>query len=275
MSLSTYPELRASILAWLARPGDPLVDPAVPDFIALFEAEANRRLKHARAEKRAYMTVTGTAVVPLPGDFTEMRMVALSDGRELRYVPPTQLPGEGGETAFYTIVGTELLLGPGPNGTTTVYMTYQSGVPPLTDVSPVNWLLQAAPDLYLFGSLCMAEPYIGHDERLQIWVQAREAAFEAMRQADIKARWPGGLQIRLDGSPVGTAGHIGSGAMAVPAPAPPGALVSDAAPSNPTRGTLWWNSSDVPGTGGGQLYVWFIDPGGIGAWVAASNEPEA
>jgi hypothetical protein len=42
MALSTYTDLRTAVLGWLARPGDPLVAPAVPDMVRLFEAEANR-----------------------------------------------------------------------------------------------------------------------------------------------------------------------------------------------------------------------------------------
>jgi hypothetical protein len=261
MALDTYGALKTSILGWLARPGDPLVEPAVPDFVRLFEADANRRLKTAGAEKRVLATVTDTAVVPLPGDFMQMRMAAI-DGFALRYLPPDRLPGEGGTTNWYSIIGNEMILGPGPQGATTVAMTYQSGVPPLTDSNPSNWLLVSAPDLYLYGSLVAAEPYIGHDERIQLWAQARESGFEALRQADNKARWPGGLQIRLEGAG-GGAGNIGSGATVIPPVTPPGAIVSGSPPSNPAEGALWWDQND------GQLYIWYVDQ-----WVAASNEPE-
>jgi hypothetical protein len=60
--------------------------------------------------------------------------------------------------------------------------------------------------LYLFGSLVEAELYIGHDERIQMWLGRREAAFESIQQADNKARWPGGLQIRVDWGPTTTSG---------------------------------------------------------------------
>jgi hypothetical protein len=262
MPLSTYSELRASILGWLARPDDPLVGPAVADFIRLFEAEAARRLKTAGAEKRVLATVTDTAVVPLPADFAQMRMAAIG-GFALRYLPPDRLQGEGGTTNWYSIIGNEMILGPGPNGATTVAMTYQSGVPPLSDSNPSNWLLVSAPDLYLYGSLVAAEAYIGHDERIQLWVQARESGFESLRQADNKARWPGGLQIRLETATSGGAGNIGSGATVMAPPTPPGAIVSGTAPSNPAEGALWWDQND------GQLYIWYVDQ-----WVAASNEPE-
>ena len=195
MPLSNYLELRASILAWLARPGDPLVEPAVPDFIRLFEVEANRRIKAAQAEKQVDVTITDTEVVPLPADFTQLRVASIDDV-PLSYVTPDQLPASGGGPDKYTIVGLNLILGPAPSGAVTVHLIYQSGVPPLSDTAPTNWLLASAPDLYLFGSLCMAEPYIGHDERVQLWVQAREAAFTALFRADQLARWPGQLQIR-------------------------------------------------------------------------------
>ena len=71
MALDTYSGLQTAILSWLARPGDTLVEPAVPDMIRLFEREATRRLKVAGAEKRASLTALSSAVL-LPADFGEL-----------------------------------------------------------------------------------------------------------------------------------------------------------------------------------------------------------
>jgi hypothetical protein len=43
MALDSYQNLQGAVLDWLARPGDPLVAPAVPDMITMFEEEARDR----------------------------------------------------------------------------------------------------------------------------------------------------------------------------------------------------------------------------------------
>jgi hypothetical protein len=207
MALDSYSALQASILSWLARPADPLVQPAVPDMIRLFEAEANRRLKSAGAEKIVSLSATGTNAISLPTDCVQVRQVAIGD-LTLDYLPPTQLAGNGGQTNSYSIVGRDLWLGPGTNGEQIVNLVYQSGVPPLSDTAPTNWLLDTAPDAYLFGALVEAEVYIGEDQRAQGWLARREAAFAGLEAADRKLRWAGPLQIRVD-TGAGTAGVIG------------------------------------------------------------------
>ena len=44
--------------------------------------------------------------------------------------------------------------------------------------------------------------------------------------------------------------------------------ISDYPPDGQTPGNLWWDSSN----GGGQLYVFYTDPSGKDAWVAATNQ---
>jgi hypothetical protein len=198
MPFTSYAELQTAVLTWIARPGDPLVAPSVPDMITLFEREARRRLKVGDAEQRAYMTVSGTAAVALPLDCRELRLVT-SGGVPLLYVTPPELPGGAGPPAKYTLHGRELRLGPGPSGTVQIEILYQTGVPPLSDAEPTNWLLREHPDAYLYGTLVAAEAFIGHDERIQLWAQAGAAVFESIEMADRKARWSGSpLQIRPD-----------------------------------------------------------------------------
>jgi hypothetical protein len=198
MPFTSYAELQTAVLNWLARPGDPLVAPSVPDMITLFEREARRRLKVGDAEQRAYMTVSGTAAVALPLDCRELRLVT-SGGQPLLYVTPIELPGGAGPPFKYTLHGRELRLGPGPSGNVQIEILYQTGVPPLSDAAPTNWLLREHPDAYLYGTLVAAEAFIGHDERIQLWAQAGAAVFASIEQADRKARWSGSpLQIRPD-----------------------------------------------------------------------------
>jgi hypothetical protein len=208
MALSTYAELQASVLNWLARPGDPLVAPSVPEMIVLAESELRRRLRVGEAEQRASLTAT-TAAVALPAGCRQLRIVT-SDGALVSYVPPDQLPGGSGPPYLYTLHGSELRLGPAPSGSVTLEILYQSGLPPLSDLAPTNWLLTDHPDAYLYSTLVAAEAFIGHDERIPLWAQAAASALASIEQADRKARWPGGLTIRVDGI-TATGGMSGAG----------------------------------------------------------------
>ena len=269
MALSTYAELQTAVLGWLARPGDPLVAPAVPDMVRLFEAEASRRLKVGEAEKAVSLSVTGAAATVLPADCCQVRRVSMGESL-LAYVPPHQLAAQSGIPRAYTLFGaTRIWLGPAPQGNYTIDLIYQSGVPPLGDATPSNWLLQKHPDAYLFGVLAEAELYIGHDERAPLWLQRREAAFASIEGADRKARWGDQLQIRVDGITTvtsQTAGASGApGAVGLPGTGGGFITVGDIPPPNPREGDGWFDSV------GAQLYVWFIDASGSAAWVPATN----
>lgn len=208
MPLDTYAGLKTAILDWLARPADPLVSPAVPDMIALFEAEARQRLRVSGAETMEQIYPTGTDAIPLPADFVELRAASLDGLGPLTFIPPGQADGVtvGGQPVGYTIYGggdfacatsgAFMRLVPAPAGSYTVNITYLRGLPPLSDAAPSNWLLKQSPTAYLFGSLVEAEAYIGHDERAALWLQRRDASFESLERADRKFRWGGPLVMR-------------------------------------------------------------------------------
>jgi hypothetical protein len=214
MPLDTYNNLQNAVLDWLARPGDALVSPAVPDMITMFEEEARDRLRTRFVEK----TVTipppgpGTSILPLPLDYSEMRemWVDTNYGRRVfTFQTPVNMDcniyGLPGQSVAYTIEGLNLRV-VGTAGDTDpdtgiadpINLTYLSGLTGLSASTPTNWLLQNYPTAYLMGTLTMAAPYIGDDPRLQIWLGAREAAFERIRLADRRAKFPHGLMIQTD-----------------------------------------------------------------------------
>lgn len=199
MALDSYSALQTSVLSWLARPNDPLVAPAVPDMIKLFEAEANRRLRTAWQEKGIALPPIELGGVALPVDYLEMRNVTDAGGSPLLPMSGTQAYDwtVTGNPKYYIINGSNIWVNPAPDDAAyELWVNYLAAIPPLSDVAPSNWLLERAPDAYLFGALTEAEPYIGHDERMQIWLARREAAIEGLNAADRKYRWPGPMQIR-------------------------------------------------------------------------------
>lgn len=207
MALNNYTALQASILDWIARPGDPLVSPAVPDMIALFEEEARDRLNTRFNEMSVSVTPPPNSnTIPLPDDFGTLRelYVTTSTGNQhFQYQTPRNmdtnlwcLPDQ--EVAF-TVEGLNLRFtgptGPVPGPINAVYM---QGITPLSGTTPTNWLLTNYPSTYLWGSLCFAALYIGDDPRAPTWLQAREAAFNRIELTDRKLRFPQGLMIQTD-----------------------------------------------------------------------------
>lgn len=206
MAIDTWTALQTAILDWLGRPGDPLVQPAVPDFIAFFEEEARDRLR------TQFNDVVDVELLPLspgrfdlPDDAESVRRVVY-DGGQLEYLPSVDFGNatlDGrliGAPVWYTIEGTGLVLGPTPDTNLSAFVDYWAGLPALGPTVPSNWLLARWPSLYLFGSLACAEAYIGNDERVSGWIQQREAGFERVRREAIGARLGGApLVMRVDG----------------------------------------------------------------------------
>jgi hypothetical protein len=182
VSISTYTELQTAVANWLAR--DDLTA-RIPEFITLAEAKFNRVLLHPRMETRDTLTVNTLLASPefldLPTDFQTMRMVRLPDetGKpRLQFLTQTQMDdyrystdNVTGTPVYFTIVGDELELAPTPNEDMDIEVLYRANIPALASNS-TNWLLTLAPDLYLYGTLLEASPYIQNDERLSVWGSA-------------------------------------------------------------------------------------------------------
>lgn len=180
MAITTYYELETALANWLAR--DDLTD-RIPEFIALTEAKFNRVLLHPQMEKRSTALVDTTSTEPefisLPSDFQSMRRVRLSTvtGKpRLEFMTQSQLEdyrysidNVTAQPSFYTIMGNELELAATPNEAYGLEMVYRSTIAALTSSNTINWLLDLAPDAYLYGSLLEASPYTGDDNRVQLW----------------------------------------------------------------------------------------------------------
>ena len=61
----------------------------------------------------------------------------------------------------------------------------------LSVTNTTNWLITNAPDIYLYGSMLEAEPFIMNDERVPLWATALERAVTDMQEQDNKDRHSG------------------------------------------------------------------------------------
>jgi hypothetical protein len=186
MALTSYTGLLASLAGWLMR--DDLTA-VLPDFVALAEANMNRRLRLRTMMKRT-TTPMDEAYELLPPDFLEMWRLTL-DGTELRYVSTALLAGyaesyRGSVPLYYSIVGENLQVAPAPavSGSSLLELVYYAKPPALSQANQTNRILEVSPDIYLYGSLVASAPYLGDDARLQTWGTLYGAAIDAEMAAD-------------------------------------------------------------------------------------------
>ena len=196
MALSTYSELQASIADWLNRTD---LTTAIVDFITLAEAQFNRTIRVSQMEQRATTnTVAGDGYLSLPEDYLMMRNIQLNSNpvRSLDYLTPEEIDkfydsSESSKPAAYTIVGNEFQLAPTPDATYEVEISYYQKIAALSDTNTSNWLLESYPDMYLYGALIQAEPYLKNDQRIVLWKSALQLAQDELIKADRKHRWSG------------------------------------------------------------------------------------
>ena len=196
MAISNYNELNTAVANWLDR--DDLTD-RIPEFIALAEARFNRLLRiRAMEEKQTASTVAAQRNLALPTGFIQMRNLQMNTDpiRPMQYVTPEiydRLYGGSvsGTPEMYTIVADELQLGPIPANVQTIEMLFYKKFDALTALAPTNWMITNAPDVYLYGCLLEAEPFILNDPRVQLLATAFQKSIQDIQEQDNRDRHSG------------------------------------------------------------------------------------
>ena len=202
MAISNYTELKTAVANWLDR--DDLTD-RIPEFIALAEARFNRVLRLRSMEvKYTADTVAGQRNLAVPASYIQMRnfQVNTSPLTTLSYVTPEIYDRVwGGSTSgtpkFYTILANEVSFGPIPATIMEVEMLFYKKFDNLASATTsgypdsINWLLTNAPDIYLYGTMLEAEPFIMNDERVPLWAQALQQGVSDLQEQDNKDRHSG------------------------------------------------------------------------------------
>ena len=109
----------------------------------------------------------------------------------LNYVTPQLLPriNAGSITGIpeaYTMRAGYILMGPVPSSSYTMEIDYYAKVAALSDAAPTNTMLTNNPDIYLYGALLEAEPFLMNDARAQLWSQAFFKAIQDIQLQDDK-----------------------------------------------------------------------------------------
>lgn len=196
MIIETYGQLKQAIADWLNRED---LNDQIPQFIQMFEARANRIIRAPDMVKRATAFTTDTFFV-VPADWLEtISFMSLDNSRVLEFVSVEHsmalrsLPQTEGRLRYYTHIDGKFFLIPGPGDKpVNLELIYRAKIPALKENDGTNWLLAKHPDLYLYGSLVAAEPYLKNDERLVTWRMLSDNAIAEIREAANRAEYPQG-----------------------------------------------------------------------------------
>jgi hypothetical protein len=196
VAISNCSELKSAIENWLDHN---LFTARVPEFIALFEAAANRRLRVRQMETSTTLAPSSGAAA-LPADYLSWRRVTWTGSSrvELQYVHPSYLqaayPSSPSDAPrMFTVEGSTLKIRPVDD--TALEFDYFQKVPALSDSVATNWLLSAHPDLYLFGSLVEAEMFGVNDERAPLWKARRDEIFDEIEKLSNRTRGSGTVRV--------------------------------------------------------------------------------
>ena len=197
MALTTYTELKTSIGDWLNRSD---LTAAIPDFISLAEAQIERTLRTRQMIVRANASFDAQYGA-VPADFLETKSLKLTSTNPetpLSFLSIDALDAEmtkhtaSGRPKFFGIVGGQFRLVPTPDANYTTELTYYAKLTKLSSSVASNFLLASSPDIYLYGALLQAAPYLQDDARIQTWATLYERALNDLQTADDRGASSGG-----------------------------------------------------------------------------------
>jgi hypothetical protein len=197
MALTTYTELKTSIGDWLNRSD---LTTAIPDFISLAEAQIERTLRTRQMIVRANASFDAQYGA-VPSDFLETKSLKLTSTNPqtpLSFLSIDALDNEAanytasGKPKFFGVVGGQFRIVPTPDANYTTELTYYAKLTKLSSSVASNWLLASSPDIYLYGSLLQAAPYLQDDARIQTWATLYERALNDLQTADDRGASSGG-----------------------------------------------------------------------------------
>jgi len=194
MTVTTYATLQSEIASWLNR--DDLTS-IIPTFIQFVESDVNSRLRHQKMVVRATAT-SDQEYVQLPADWLEAINIHIVDGTQpLTYVTLNEADRINKQQIitspiFYSIMDDALEIIPAPSSNIEIEMIYYGKIPALSVSNTTNWLLTKAPDLYLYGSLVHASPYILDDQRVGLFANMYNSRLDSLALESDKALHSGG-----------------------------------------------------------------------------------
>lgn len=164
----TYAELQAQVADWVHRPN---LLAKVPTFICLAEAAINRKLNISPKETIATLLLTaGARLVARPPDMGQPLKLWQGNKELVGTMAASMNPNttDRGMPTYWAVDGPNIAVDQLADQAYPLTFRYVQDTR-LSDDNPSNELLRRAPDLYLYGALAQAAPYMADDERTPMW----------------------------------------------------------------------------------------------------------
>jgi len=204
MALDTFTNLKASIADWLNRSD---LTNVIPDFITLAESQLNRELRHYKQQEKATASID-TQYSATPSDWLQTVRFHLNDDKStlLKQTSPEEIAklrngnsNAQGKPEYFSHVSNLIEVWPSPDSSGyTGEILYYAKIQALSSSNETNWLLTMSPDVYLFGSLLQAAPYLQNDDRMAVWGTTYQNALNGiMGESDNTRYSASNLKLRI------------------------------------------------------------------------------
>jgi len=181
-TITNYSTLQSAIADYLNRQD---LTAQIPMFIQFCEADMNTRLRCREMIVRA-TTTNDDEFVKLPLDYIEAINLQIVGGQSpLRYITLDKADEINYSQIYtqvhnYSLMNGAIELIPAPTDDVEIEMVYYGKIPALSSTNTTNWLLTRAPDVYLYGALVHAAPFLLDDQRIQTFNAFYASRIEAL-----------------------------------------------------------------------------------------------
>lgn len=193
MAITDNATLVAAVADWLARSD---LTAAIPNFIQLAESRLNRDVKSPRMLlKKTGSIVSYLIPIPVPTLTTDARFQEITSltvaigGYDVTLEPVTPAKAinqtVGGTPRAFYVLGSNIVT-IGGAGTELYTLLYKASLPTISSSANqnTNWLLDRAPELYLYAALLEASPYLKDDARIQTWAAGYSTALASLNKQE-------------------------------------------------------------------------------------------
>lgn len=193
MAITTYAELQTAVANWLDRSD---LTSRITEFITLGETRIFRELR-VKDMETSFSTAISSGTIALPTSYVDLKF-AYINGSSVQWLErksnrwiyenyPTRSSDDCPK--FIAREGDTFIFGPYPDSNYTVNGVYYKNIGPLS--SSAHALFTSNPDLYLFASLCEAEPFMKNDKRVMLWEKKYGIALEAAQRKSDREDYSG------------------------------------------------------------------------------------
>lgn len=199
MAITTYAELKTACSNWLKR--DDLTS-RIPEFITLAETRLFRELR-IKAMEASFSTAITSGSITTPTSYIDLKYAYIdrSPVQWLERKPAAWIyehyPTRSADGVPKVIArqASTFIFGPYPDSGYTVAGVYYKNIGPVS--TSAHAVFTDNPDLYLFGALLEAVPYLHNDKRAALWNAKYMDSLQRVQAMDEREDYSGStMQIR-------------------------------------------------------------------------------